>query len=118
MKTVFDPIPSNAFFAAMLRILEKWTRRLSSNSYGCLLRRFVHHLCPLEQLSMTPSEIEISSGIVLSVMPPPRLIEDERAERGVFRVATSAEARFNKSRAIAGITMSDVRAMSTMGGPA
>lgn len=66
----------------------------------------VDHLCALEQLTFTVSSIGHPSGSTLSVMPPPTMMP--LLDRpGLYRPATAAEARENKTRAIEGFNTAD-----------
>ena len=60
----------------------------------------VWHLTPLETLYMTPSEVEDNSGWALSTMPECTLMPWDAESHNLYRVATNAEARWNKRRAI------------------
>ncbi|MCJ1250831.1 hypothetical protein MMC30_008059 [Trapelia coarctata] len=66
------------------------------------IEKVIEYLCPLEMLTMTPSDVEYLSGEGLSVFPPAFVMpfDEERPETREYRVAMPAEARFNKRVAI------------------
>ena len=58
------------------------------------------YLCALEQLSLTPSELNKADGWVMAMMPPAIMNEDPDSDSGSFRIATLGQARQNKRRGI------------------
>lgn len=62
------------------------------------LGKVMDYLYPLELLCMTPSEVEHPREVGLSVFPPAIVMpfDDEEPENRKYRIATPAEARFNK----------------------
>ena len=68
------------------------------------LGKSMEYLHPLEMLCMAPSEVKYARDTGISVFPPAFVMpsDEEDPESRVYRVATPAEARFNKRVTITG----------------
>ena len=77
-------------------------QEIKLKSFRMLVEKALSHLCALEVLRITPSEVHESKDWVLFSMPTVTILpfEGPRAGNGLYGVAKPAEARINKGRAI------------------